>query len=94
MDTKEKGGWTPGPWEAVEWVCHAPTTVKSGEVVVAKCSGNGLYAKESLANARLISKAPEMAELLRRWVQNCRSNAGVIAEMEAATEKLLAEIGA
>lgn len=46
------------PMQAVEWVCHAATTIKdaSGEVI-AECSGHGRYAAEDVAIA---------AELVRR----------------------------
>lgn len=57
---------TPGPWQALNWVCHAATTIKAGDIVVAECSGFGRYADESLADARLIASAPE---LLRACVQ-------------------------
>jgi hypothetical protein len=54
---------TPGPWTAVEWRCHAKTTVKAGEVVVAECSGQGRYASESIADAALIVAAPDLLDI-------------------------------
>jgi hypothetical protein len=42
---------TPGPWATAEWNCHAATTIKAGDIVVAECSGFGRYADESIAAA-------------------------------------------
>lgn len=51
--------WTPGPWGAVEWACHAPTTAMGpGKVVIAECSSSD--AAVDIANARLIAAAPAM----------------------------------
>lgn len=55
-------GLTPGPWTAQEWSCHAPTTVKAGDLVVAECSGHGRNAEESIADAQLIAAAPNLLE--------------------------------
>ena len=62
---------TPGPWTAIEWTCHANTTVVTGEaehrVVIADCfSTSGYKDDEAEANARLIAAAPEMADLILR----------------------------
>lgn len=54
---------TPGPWKAIEWTCHAPTTVVAeGGQVIADCGRVGIDASE--ANARLIAAAPEMLAAL------------------------------
>lgn len=53
---------TPGPWLAQAWNCHALTTVRAGEVTVAECSGHGRHTSESLADARLISAAPDLVD--------------------------------
>lgn len=60
---------TPGPWEAVEWTCHAKTTIKAGNVVVAECSGFGRMSDDSLADARLIASCPEMLAVLQAFVR-------------------------
>jgi hypothetical protein len=64
----EKAKHTPGPWQAIDWQCHAPTTIIArighANVVVAECSGHGRHTDESLADARLIASAPEMLEAL------------------------------
>lgn len=59
-----KSRFTPGPWRAVYWSCNAATTIKAGDVVVAECTGHGRPVKESLADARLIEHAPDMAAML------------------------------
>ncbi|MDP9992011.1 hypothetical protein J2W28_001039 [Variovorax boronicumulans] len=60
---------TPGPWRAVEWTCHAATTVIAGGVVVAECSGFGRLADESLGDARLVAAAPELLVALQLAVR-------------------------
>ena len=59
---------TPGPWQAIAWACHGPTTIVSDHgrtrTVIAECSGNGRSAEECVADARLIAAATELlAEL-------------------------------
>jgi hypothetical protein len=55
---------TPGPWKAIEWACHAPTTVVSecfgAHIVVAECSGHGRHTDKSIADARLIAAALDL----------------------------------
>jgi hypothetical protein len=57
---------TPGPWKAIEWACHAPTTVVSyfrvARIVVAECSGQGRHTNESIADACLIAAAPDLLD--------------------------------
>lgn len=73
---------TPGPWEAIKWTSHAPTTVVSAEwaaailkgkhftggAVIADCQGarSGYLDDEAEANARLIAAAPELLEALTK----------------------------
>jgi len=64
MTTQTQTKHTAGPWKAVEWSCHAPTTIKARDVIIAECSGHGRDADESLADSRLIAAAPEMLEAL------------------------------
>jgi hypothetical protein len=70
---------TPGPWEAIEWSCHAPTTVVTEHlghrILIAECSGGGRSAAESIDDARLIAAAPELLEALRVFV-NYMKHAG------------------
>lgn len=96
MDTKEKVGWTPGPWSFFDGgldgfgiqdgsasgprLAHVRYERMSG----GKCEGYEV----AKANALLISKAPEMAELLRDV------SGHVAGELGERIEKLLAEIGA
>jgi hypothetical protein len=62
--------YTPGPWKAIEWTCHAPTTVVTDiGLVVAECTGHGRDASESLGDARLIAAAPELLEALEKMMQ-------------------------
>jgi hypothetical protein len=74
---------TPGPWNAIQWSCHARTTVVAqvgdttetrlvGTLVVAECAGHGRNASESEADAALIAAAPELldaAESLLSWLR-------------------------
>ncbi len=60
---------TPGPWQAVAWMCHAPTTVRAGNVTIAECGGQGRLVVDCEADARLIAAAPELLEQLRLMVQ-------------------------
>lgn len=58
--------FTPGPWEAKNWSCHAPTTVMAADrTVIAECAGLGRDADECIADARLIAAAPEPLEALQ-----------------------------
>jgi hypothetical protein len=57
---------TPGPWSAVNWTCHAPTTIKGGadgEMVVAETTGFGRYADECAVDAVFIAAANPEAVL-------------------------------
>lgn len=108
MDTKEKVG-TKGPWEldsAKDGGCRY--YIINGEMPK-ELSGKGfgytvadtmnrhycISPEEDAANALLISKAPEMAELLREWLDWMHSDGDQLPrETECRLEKLLAEIGA
>lgn len=68
---------TPGPWQAVEWSCHAATTIKAGDIVIAECSGAGRYINESLADARLIAAAPDLLAFAQSLVDAWESNEGM-----------------
>lgn len=90
---------TPGPWSAIAWSCHAPTTVvacsteadgverKSDKThVIADC--NLLFPdKEREANARLIAAAPEMADLILRTYSHVSHGGPTRAEAEAVLRK-------
>ena len=59
---------TPGPWQAIEWTCHAPTTVVvdddavvTKKRVVADC--------DTTADARLIAAAPDLLVALEEMVK-------------------------
>ena len=63
----EQAKHTPGPWQAEDGLDEP--TVESEDFVVASCHQASAMAEgESIANARLIAAAPEMAEALR----NCK----------------------
>lgn len=66
MDTEVKTRWTSGPWTAEEWSCHARTTIKAGDIVIAECGAAGRHSEETLADAQLISKCPELADYVKR----------------------------
>jgi hypothetical protein len=60
---------TPGPWRAIEWSCHARTSVvrendAGVQVYVAECAGLGEDTELAIANARLIAAAPEFLKAL------------------------------
>lgn len=63
---------TPGPWELHPLMAHDGKEVREatgkGRLVGI---GLGPDADSQEANARLIASAPEMLELLRRYVQVC-----------------------
>lgn len=63
---------TPGPWQAIDWVCHAPTTIVRdycGErTVVAECSGSGRDTRDCLADAQLIAASPDLLAALQPFV--------------------------
>lgn len=84
MATETKVKWTPGPWK-LELFGTASENIfgANGKHIVnistTRCSGNAttVYSPEAEANARLISKAPEMHALLwelgsGRWVTSKR----------------------
>ena len=64
--------FTPGKWSAINWVCHAPTTIVSDHdgqrIVIAECSGHGRYAHESIADARVMAEAKEMFSELQSLI--------------------------
>jgi len=63
----EQANHTPGPWQAEDGLDEP--TVQSEDFVVASChQARAMDDGESVANARLIAAAPEMAKALR----NCK----------------------
>jgi hypothetical protein len=56
---------TPGPWKVASFVCHAQTTVmtEAGEPI-AETTGFGRMADDCVADASLISAAPELLAAL------------------------------
>lgn len=61
---KQSAMHTPGPWQAIDWECHAATTIVQdyygSRTVIAECSGHGRDTRDCLADARLIAAAPEL----------------------------------
>lgn len=78
---------TPGEWRAIEWVCHAPTTVAAVDLdgrvrlVVAECSGHGRDTRDSIADARLIAASKDLLTAARPLV------AMTFAEARAAEDR-------
>lgn len=54
--------FTPGPWKVSD---DNPTVVKAGDYVVADNRYSGVTTHEDVANAMLISQAPEMYDTLK-----------------------------
>ena len=52
--------YTKGPW-----TCSPDASIFSNMQKIAECSGPGIEDKSSLANARLISAAPDLLEALQ-----------------------------
>ena len=50
---------TPGPWRAIAWTCHAPTTVRAGAegVTVADTTGHGRHSDVCAVDAAFIAAA-------------------------------------
>jgi hypothetical protein len=76
--------YTPGPWaqgNKQEYGTYSPNTIFGADgAAIASCYGIALHRtleeldsernKEGLANAKLIACAPEMAEMLREYLDN------------------------
>jgi hypothetical protein len=56
---------TPGPWKAIEWTCHAPTTIRAGAVgiTVADTTGHGRHSEACAVDAAYIAAANPSAIL-------------------------------
>jgi hypothetical protein len=82
--------WTPGPWGVIEHIERGEGMVKAWSEVFA-FAPNGIggehiaHVPDDL-NARLIAKAPEMAELLGEFAGNRRG------QLEDRARALLAEV--
>jgi hypothetical protein len=59
---------TPGTWEAKRWACHAATTIMSGDIVIAECSGHGRPSVVSIADAKIIAAAKDMYAALKVFI--------------------------
>jgi hypothetical protein len=68
---------TPGPWKAIEWTCHAPTTIRAGAVgiTVADTTGHGRHSDACAVDAAFIAEA----------------NPAAVLELIAEVERLRAE---
>lgn len=68
---KEKKKHTGKTWEAVEWACHAPTTIMADKsTVIAELSSLGRHTDECIDDARLIAAAPELLESVKNFVED------------------------
>lgn len=66
------------PVQAVEWSCHAATTIKDASgAVIAECSGNGRHTDDDVAAA---------AEIVRRL----NANDALVQELRTTTSMLRA----
>ena len=59
--TQNETKHTPTPWQAIEWSCHAPTSIAyisgSTNIPVAECAGIGGDTDDAIANAAFIVRA-------------------------------------
>lgn len=94
MKTEEKTTYTPGPWES-QRDFDGDNAIYSEDVLIAVTSGEpDISVEQDCANASLIAKAPDMAELLREFLKYpFQSNPGSpISRTISMTMILLAEI--
>lgn len=87
--------WTPGPWHIADE--DFPLLVEGNGRLIADCQTfKEKKHPQDLANARLIAKAPEMAELLRELAEEQYYEPPAIPEsvyiFQDRARKLLAEI--
>lgn len=55
------------PWDAVEWACRAPITIKDADgLVVADCSALGRHSLDCVPDAALIVRAVNSFEAMRK----------------------------
>ena len=69
--TPTKQAWTPGPWELHYSLSDGAFSVieNVGDFVIAQRNRHQLRSEECQANAKLIAKAPEMAEALKECME-------------------------
>ena len=81
---------TKGKWEIKDIKSPFETTINSSEYRIAEVKhfkGKGFndpIEKEAKANALLISKAPEMLEMLKRceyWISACNEDANILKDI-------------
>jgi len=97
--TETKQAWTPGPWRA--WPSN---TDRPLSVITDNCNICNLLRRanpETPANARLIAKAPEMAEVLTSmlavldwWRNEGKPNYAAMLKFIESSERILREAGA
>lgn len=72
MSAEKSTKWTPGPWKRKYLPQHRQriTAPESANATICEIAFWRVDYAEQFANGRLISKAPEMAELLGRIVRH------------------------
>lgn len=98
-----KGAWTPGPWKVMspDYVAGVPVYFLDD---INFCTVSRVDGTNAIANATLISKAPQMADLLNAeldslddWLRDESISDEIKGEMllrEDEIQKLLKQIGA
>jgi hypothetical protein len=67
------------PVQAVEWVCHAPTTIKDADgKVLAECTGQGQHSDDATAAAaeiaRRVNAHDDLVAALRELMSFCEDS--------------------
>jgi hypothetical protein len=95
--------WTPGPWQVtptgyrIMWVGkQSDGTIIDSSVICDTATNKASRTKQNAANAKLIAKAPEMAQLLIDFVDysECHCTNGKGDCIFCAAKKVLREAGA
>lgn len=62
-----------GQWSAINWKCHAPTTVVTmvnGKChVIAECTGNGQHSDDAAVRAAQIAELPNLVRIMNYMVR-------------------------
>ena len=88
-----KGKWTPGNWELHYSLSDGAFAVIEGgsDFIICQRARHSVRAEELQADAKLIAKAPKMAELLLKYR---RCGFSDLADFDNEAEQILREIGA
>ena len=77
---------TKGKWEIfIDSVIKSEIFIMTGKIPIIRIAVNNyINKKEAKANALLISKAPEMLEMLKRceyWISACNEDANILKDI-------------